>query len=306
MKYILEDIIFKINKKNCEYETMKYCLDYSYENYYTSAELFLLTGGLEFEFLKGSRTLGYNSLKIKGELLHKYITSYIEWHKPKTMIQKINLIENALQHQAPVTLYIKAEGLIYQHFSEKRYPYHIINVYGIDTDLKEIYIADLFVNDEKNMRTMIGKFPWYIILENTLEIIVYNRKKCLVLKNNHEDIIIENMKKFLVDKIPLINSYFIELNTVSDLYYKINSITSTRWLFIPMFEFINEYARDTLDKNTRIAVIQLIEKWKNMMLKYIKFCYIDIKMDIYSKLDIFSMLNDTREVIENVIRNLEE
>lgn len=267
--------------------------------------MFLLTGGLEFEFLTNDRTLGYNSLKTMGELLHKYVAPFIEWYKPKTMEEKIMLIENTLKNQSPATLYVKAEGLIYQHFSEKRYPYHIVNVYGIDTDSKEVYIADLFVNDEKKTHTMIDKFPWEVILENTLEIIIYRRKKDLVIENQYEDIILENLTKFLVNKILLIDEYFKGLNCIHDLHYKINSITSTRWLFIPIFEFINEYTMDATDKKTKEMLNNLVEKWKYMMLRYTKLCFVDVEMDIYSKLDIFSILNETREVITKIICVLE-
>ena len=172
MKYILEDVNFDVNDKSCGHETIKKCLDYSYENHYSSAELFLLTGGLEFDFLYiDNKTLGYNSLKPVAKSLKTHLTENIEFYEKKTFYEKIELIEQNVKNGNLASLYIMAEGLIYQDFKEKRYPYHMINVYGIDTYTEEIYIADLYVMDNKPARTIIGKFPWEIIINNVEEIL---------------------------------------------------------------------------------------------------------------------------------------
>lgn len=308
MKYQLDNITFETNKENCGYETIKSCLDYSYSNECSASELFLLAGGLDFSFLAVDKnTLGYNSMKQVVQLLNKYFDLSIQYFDIQSLEKKIFLIKNALKQGNVLTLFIKAEGLVYQQYDQKRYPYHIVNVYGIDTDTRKIFIADQFVLDNKPVRTVIGAFPWKEMLENTLEIIIYPRNKELQLhKNQHNQIIISNLHNLVGTKLDLFNTYFAGLDNILDLNYRINSITSVRWLVMPLLDFIKEYSWSKLDETVRNEMNQLSKKWKTILLKYTKLCFEGKVIKLYDFLSLDLIVEETKMILMNITLELNE
>lgn len=304
MNIVLSNVNFKPNQYACGHETIKTCLDYSYNNHCSSAVLFFLTGGLDFDFLSGEKTLGFNTVEHTVFLLRKFWGNNIFWYGRLQNFEKLEIINRELQKGNILTLYIKAEGLIWQSISEIRYPYHMINVYGIDCEKHLLYISDQFAYDDRKNTIIINCYPWEKIINNTIEIIVYKRNKDLELYNRFDNDIMKELEDFinptLLHGLNLILLYFEQLESVSDIKYRLNSVTSTRWLIVPIFQHLKDFLVEKRQGVFTTEIDVLIDRWKKTMLKYLKLLFVNEKMNMIKSLEIKNLVESSREVIISI------
>ena len=298
----------KPNKYNCGYETIYKILNVLYDNQLSLAEFFFLAAPFSFKIFDKKLILSYDTLEKISIDIQNNISKHVTWKR--YFSDSISEIIQNIKKGNVCILFINSDILFYHKMREMRCPYHMFIAHGYNCEKKSIIITDLYVqNDFETKKEIISisiemlennTLEYLVIEDDNQEVIKMNREKQIIIKQNIENAF---LNQGIFEKNIIL--FFDNFNKENDASQRINALAVLKWMVImPIFSMLLEYIELKVNINLFKDVDEIFEKWKKIILKFIKISYKGTYIsDSYKNL-ITTNIIETKKVIAKIIQEI--
>lgn len=264
MKKIIDNIKFEEIKYSCGYGAINNVLN-NYGYLLNEHKVYFLCGGFNFEFLEQTGHIGYSNLFNTYKILSKICeVSYLNKKIDYTFIEE--KIKNSIDKDEMILIYVTNKALKHHNLKAPVYPFHMLIIYGYDTDKSTLEVADLYIITETGEKqSFIGAIDKDILLSNMVDCIFIKRLHTKNIKPTK--IICDNIKEYYQSQYIDSLYYFIKnikINFQKDIEQYCNQfpnfIIPAKWnIFIPFFNSSIQLCKE-------FNLFKLEEKFSNVYL----------------------------------------